>query len=351
MPKSENNSTKNNRNILEVLCIGDLHFDASNRIVTDKLHDVTSRILEDKKPDCVVIMGDLLDKRGPHQSVFDRLEKYLRMIHELSERVVVIIGNHDRVNDSVFLGDCHYFNAFKKWERMTIVDEVETMEMNNFQFLFVPYVKDGRFLEAVNTRVSDEEFKRQHFVFAHQMFSTHSPTGDIIQPDYPPIGSGHIHDYYNSKSSGIEDFKLLIYFGSVQQVSFAESEDKSFSLLQFEEGKGLPDEERIPIRLTEKRSVYIDYEEFSDLRLPRGIKLDQTRLVIKISESDLKALKSSLKYKSLLSKGIKIKEEIIKPNQEYDASLKGSEISYIEKLRLVLTREELELSEALELFS
>lgn len=336
---------------LNVLCIGDLHFDCSNKEVTEKLLQVSIEVIEEKKPDCVIILGDLLHKKCPHQSVFDRLEKYLRKIHEISEQLIVLIGNHDRVNDSVFLGDCHYFNAFKDWERMIIVDEVTIVNLKSFSFICVPYVKDGRFLEAIETRVNKDQISDYDFIFAHQMFSTHSPSGDVIHDYYPGIGSGHVHEYYNSSKDENVNFKLLIYFGSVHQVSFAESEDKSFSLLTFKEGQDIPDEERIKIRLTQKNTKYINYSEFENLKFDKKQKLEETRIVIKIDQSELKSLKSSLKYKNLLVKGVKIKEEISKNNERNIKDIELDNVQFIDKLKNILTTEEIELCDDLKLFS
>src|SRR5687768_3864548 len=144
--------------VLKALCIGDPHIKTDNvkeiNIMTEQLVELI--IKED--PDFVVILGDTLHK---HEDIkvyeLDRADVFIEKIWEVSKHLYILIGNHDRPNNEEFLTRRHPFNAYKKWKRMTIVDDVTVSSVpasdgKSYTYLFVPYVKPNRFFEALNLR-------------------------------------------------------------------------------------------------------------------------------------------------------------------------------------------------------
>ena len=61
-------------------------------------------------------------------------------------KTIVIVGNHDLINNQQFLTQNHWMNAMKQWENVTVCDDV-FIENN---FLYAPYVPNGRFMEAIS---------------------------------------------------------------------------------------------------------------------------------------------------------------------------------------------------------
>ena len=64
-------------------------------------------------------------------------------------------------------------NIFKEWKNITIVDNIvikEFIETNNkYKFTFTPFVPDGRFKEALNTK--ECEWKDSNCIFSHQLIN------------------------------------------------------------------------------------------------------------------------------------------------------------------------------------
>src|SRR5438067_639302 len=131
------------------LTIGDPHFKVDNAIETDEMSRKIISLAHKEPPDFIVVLGDVLDR---HENIHvDPLERSTLFLEQLSliAPLYVIIGNHDRPNNSIFLTSQHPFNSFKRWPQTTIVDKVVTATIKGRQFCFVPYVPPGRFMEAL----------------------------------------------------------------------------------------------------------------------------------------------------------------------------------------------------------
>jgi len=150
--------------------------------------------------------------------------------------VYVLIGNHDRPNNSDFLSDRHFFSALKYVPNITIVDRVVHLdhEASGHQFLFVPYVPNGRFADALATSLFGS-ISEISVIFAHQEFRTctlnkltpdvTSQDGDVWAPTAPFIVSGHIHDHQFLQGN-------ILYPGTPMQHRFTDqADDKTISLL------------------------------------------------------------------------------------------------------------------------
>lgn len=221
--------------------------------------------LADKmKPDLIVCLGDILDRHETiHVTPLTSATQFLYQLEQIAP-LYVIIGNHDRPNNSDFLSGQHPFNALKMWKNTVVVDTVVKATFKGFyEFIFVPYVYPGRFAEAIATleccdrkpvscvnietpkvhleideTVPTEEnmFRKSsinaHAIFAHQEFygakmgAIISQQGDKWPHHYPLIISGHIHDYGRPQHN-------IIYTGTPMQHAFGDQDTKSISQFVF----------------------------------------------------------------------------------------------------------------------
>ena len=239
---------------MNILLIGDPHFKISNAEETSQLHQETIRYVKNNTLDFVVIMGDVLDT---HEKIHVQpLCRAVDYITELSKcvKTYVLIGNHDRINNSVFLTEDHPFTGLKKKPNIIIVDKV----VENDGFVFVPYVSPGRFLEALKT--IDFEPKKQ-IIFAHQEFrgakmgAFNSEIGDIWPTDYPCVFSGHIHDFQILQPN-------LMYTGTPFQHNFGDSSDKF--LVKIVCTNGSYKMEKIYLQIKKKRVLIVRSENLQD---------------------------------------------------------------------------------------
>lgn len=245
-----------------ILLIGDPHFKVSNPLESDQFHDEVLKNIKnlEKQIDFIVILGDILDTHEKiHMQPFCRAINFLKMVATF-KRTFVLIGNHDRINNNVYMTDEHPFSSLKdSIDNLIIVDKTYSEE----GFCFVPYVPNGRFAEAIG-----EKFDETMCFFAHQEFlgckmgGIISETGDEWDEDFPPVFSGHIHDYQKPQ-------KNIIYTGTPFQHSFSDEDNKGIFLLRFS-GPEDWDLERIELNVTKKKSITMNISEFLDYEVPKN---------------------------------------------------------------------------------
>jgi DNA repair exonuclease SbcCD nuclease subunit len=300
-----------------ILIIGDNHFMRSNSLETDEMTIKILDIARNNKFDFAVLLGDILDTHETiHIGPFCRAINFMENLSKLVPHMFVIVGNHDRPNNTVYLTEEHPFSACKSWKNTTIVDNV--VEWNNY--LFVPYVQVGRFHEAINSFIeesSEESFKKFNIIFAHQEFkgcsmgAIKSEHGDEYPQDYPLCISGHIHIYEELQPN-------LIYPGTPIQHSYGDSPDKAIVDLTFNFEEKSFSYNRIKLGLPKKLVVHINAEDLLEYKIPENsfIKLvvsgqnDKVREIMKLDK--VKELLASQRVKLSIQdlKKSKINEEL-----------------------------------------
>ena len=121
---------------------------------------------------------------------------------------------------------------YKKWENLVIVDKVIHIEIDDKLFTLLPYVPNGRFIEALDTN-TEKDWTKSNCIFAHQEFvgckmgHIISEQGDVWDNSYPQIVSGHIHSRQFVQDN-------IYYPGAALQHAFGESEKNVIAVLQFD---------------------------------------------------------------------------------------------------------------------
>lgn len=216
--------------MITCLAIGDPHFKVSNVKRTALMTKACLKVANEKKPDFIVLLGDILDRHESiHVTPLTQAVQFIRDLSEISP-TYVLIGNHDRPNNSDFLSELHPFSAIKHWKsEVTIVDTTLITEIKGLKFVFVPYVPTGRFMEALQKIT---EWSQATAIFAHQEFfgvqmgPIKSQEGDKWELTNPLVITGHIHDYHELQTN-------IIYTGTPIQHAFGDREDKTISWFKF----------------------------------------------------------------------------------------------------------------------
>lgn len=320
--------------VLNFLTIGDLHFKTNN---IAQLAEATEKILDivDQHPelDFVVVLGDVHDKfQYIHSQLLTNVSKFFNKL-KAKKPLYVLVGNHDRCNNSDFLSDVHPFNDFKGQENIYIADHVLDYTIKGHRLLFVPYVPPGRFMEALETV---ENPLNCDLIFAHQEFyGVHmgaivSTKGDKWEIFYPWVITGHIHDYNFNKHN-------IIYVGTPIQHNYNESPNKTISMFllkdEYKENKFEEGAEKDNLNQSEiKDNLNNNNNKLKDLietRIKLGTKLRETirvaydklalfipnpdkyqKVIICGTDAQIKAIKLTDIY-------VKLKKEVEKVDFEY----------------------------------
>lgn len=277
------------------IVVGDPHFKTSNVSECRVLIERVCRAVDKLKPDFVVCLGDLLHTHETyHETPFNLAIDFMA---QLSDRCLtfLLVGNHDYCNASQFCTDRHPYNALKRWgDRMVVVDRTTVYPLGDYEFVFVPYVPPGRFLEALRTY---DMWDTADCIFAHQEFygckmgAITSTIGDRWDADYPMVISGHIH---NAQRLG-----NVHYVGSAMQHAFGETDDKRIWLCTFDDSRDEPfSYKRINLGLQRKRIVYVTPDQLREFDAKKYEK-DSVKLSVRCSPEEYKALSSTPAFESI----------------------------------------------------
>ncbi len=327
-----------------IVGVGDPHFMTRNSYETDILHSSFIKFLSKQRKKNkiidVVIEGDLLDRfESINVRPFNRAISFIDDIKNNCRHIYLIVGNHDRPDNSNFLTTDHPYNALKKWPKVTVVDKViiskikaenEKIQINGddddedeepeAEFVFVPYVPVGKFREALKTEKLDhpienpdcnqeqwQRLKNMAGVFAHQEFygakigNKRSIEGDVWPKDAPFLVSGHIHDEEYLQDN-------LHYTGTPMQHGYTDTGRKTISLYNYQCVNNkwqMVKEEKVDLEVPKKIHIKLTKEEllnFEPVENASLIKID-----IEIDHAEFLLLKKDPKIKALLEKQIKIK--------------------------------------------
>ena len=222
---------------VRLLVVGDLHIKKTNLSDIQTLLIRILKVIKNTNPDAIVLLGDTLHT---HERInMDALSKATYFLKNLTKVITVflLIGNHDRVNNSDFLSSKHPFEALRYWNNIFIIDKPRAFLIGGDRFIFVPYVQTGRFQEALDTLKEESKGKTEvRFIFANQEFKgvqmgpIKSIKGDSWDLDKPLVISGHIHDYQVLQ-------KNIVYVGTPYMSKYGEKDNKVIMLATFNEKK------------------------------------------------------------------------------------------------------------------
>jgi hypothetical protein len=211
-------------------------------------------------------------------------------------------------NNQQFLTNNHWMNAMKNWENVTIVDTVQHIEIDGYQFTFCPYVPPGRFVEALNS--DSKDWKRSNAIFCHQEFqgckmgAINSTDGDKWDTSFPDIISGHIHSKQTIQNN-------IYYPGSSMQNAFGESEENIIPILTWNNKIEKYNLNEIDIELPRKKIIYTDIDNIENCKISKDSK-DKVKITLSGVYDDFKAFKKTKKYNDLIKSGTKV---VFKPKK------------------------------------
>jgi DNA repair exonuclease SbcCD nuclease subunit len=305
----------------QTLVVGDQHIKLDNLHLVNKFIDQIVQVIEDKKPDFVVLLGDMLHTHERINTLaLNKAYEFIDSVRKLC-KTYILVGNHDHINGTQFLTTNHWLNGLKEWNNVIIVDNIFEDIIKEQKFIFCPYVPAGRFIEALDS--SEYIWKDALCIFAHQEFynckmgSILSVEGDKWSLEYPNVISGHIHDNQLLQEN-------IYYPGSTLEMSYGQTKENNVAFLNFSNNKKYVLEE-IQLKFPKKKIQYIDIENIDDFKPQTITEGDELKLSLNGEYNEFKTFKKTKKFKELIKQGIKI---IFKPKKK-DIVLKSEKLTKI----------------------
>lgn len=324
---------------MKFLVLGDLHIKTSNISEVSIYFAKLEKYLQENPVDICISAGDCLDSHEKINAIcLNKAVEYVKLTTKYAE-TIMLQGNHDAYFNSYFLTDNHWMNCLKHHPRLTVVDTVIIKEYpileekimsdviknvkNNaiksleskdktdktekkisnkksIKIVYCPYVADGKFISALNTRKG--EWEDADVIFSHVTIRGVSMNGIIAKdadawPEkYPLLVSGHIH-----KKHWLA--KNMYYTGSIMQVSTDEDPDKAIALVEVLNKKGQNENKitltEIDLQVPKKVNIEMDINDLTDdYKVPSEPETKYTFYLTGTAEQ-YKTFKKSTLYKEL----------------------------------------------------
>jgi DNA repair exonuclease SbcCD nuclease subunit len=237
---------------MNILILGDPHFKRDNVTHMEKINKEILDLIINIKPNIVVSLGDTLDTHDRvHQMPANCAYKFYFEISKLVP-LYVIVGNHDRINNSDYLTDMSSLYPLSNTPNITIV----TKPLRVGDILYVPYVYPGKFTETVIDHLDNCKLIFAHQEFTGAKFSIKPSTVEDWEYNIPII-SGHIHEY--------QVINNITYVGTYLQQTYAENSDKALLYIEMDADSNITLTKRIKLNSTPKKKiVHINYNDMSN---------------------------------------------------------------------------------------
>ena len=305
---------------LSCLAIGDPHFKTQNLRYARQMTEKVWSIARSRKPSFIVILGDVLHTNEKINAFAQK--DATEFIGDLSRefQVYLLIGNHDRPDNDHYLTDVHPFIGLKyAGTSLDVIDKGLIETIDGRKFVFLPYVPDGRFDDAIRSLDLDpDNLSDVTMLFAHQTFKGakmgHKIAGtepgkpvDVWPLTRPPVISGHIHDFAKLQPN-------LIYTGTPLQHAFGDRDDKTVSFITFNE-TGF-EHERIDLKLPTRRTFRLKPSEVADFTPPIVDDPSLVKIIITGTQGENRALIKSGFTESWSSSGYLVGFKYLKEAKE-----------------------------------
>lgn len=315
-----------------IVTVGDLHFKKDTPTLTDLVVAKITNEVNRLKPDLVVFLGDILDN---HEKIDlltqNKAIKFIRHIASMKSttgdfiNVIVVIGNHERPNATTFLTEESAFYCLKGQPNIHVADRVLSLNWettgikDKMRFVFVPYVPNGRFHEALDTldeKVMDPNY-RPYTIFCHQEFKGaqigryKSKEGDEWPEENPLVISGHIHTLQQVQPN-------LVYAGTPYQLSYSDDTEKGIILAEYVHGQ-TPSVKFLKLDIRKKRVIKLKPSEVDAFIPPDNC---DVQVDIEGTSAEIKALKITGIIPKMRSRGVTISLSTINENNPLNPSNK-----------------------------
>ena len=267
-------------------------------------------IIDEEKPDAVLIAGDVYDKTTPSVEAVELLDDFLVRLAKRMLNVFIISGNHDSAERLAFAGrlidssGIHLSPVYSGIiEPFSFEDEFGTVNIYMLPFVkpihvrrFFPEEETGTYTDAIATAIRHISINRENrnILVAHQFVtgaersdSEEEAVGGLdnvdasVFEDFDYVALGHIHGEQNMSSCKIR------YCGTPLKYSFSEaSHIKSVSVVELG-AKGSLNIRKVPL-VPQRDMVEIrgTYEELTAKSFYDGTTYDKDYMHITLTDEE-----------------------------------------------------------------
>lgn len=212
------------------LCVNDLHISKDNISDFQKNWDEVLDVCNRLDIHQILIGGDLFQSRVSQTlQVLMAVHQAFEKAHTVNIKIMLGLGNHDKVDQESVLGYCH---VFSKHPNVCVVDECEQFNYGDLIIYIMSYFpEEGSFidrLQLITDRLTNKTF---NILYCHEginggLSKPHNKElpAKLFQP-FDKVLVGHYHDRCQVPGTNIE------YIGASRQHNYGEDSLKGYTII------------------------------------------------------------------------------------------------------------------------
>ncbi|WP_409253866.1 exonuclease SbcCD subunit D [Bacillus sp. SCS-153A] len=304
------------------------------------------KLVEEEKPDAVVIAGDLYDRSVPPTEAVELLDEILYKINvELKTPVIAISGNHDSAERLSF--GTSWYRQSRLYLKGKLTSDFSPVQVNGVNFHLIPYAEPGIVkqllqndsihshhdaMQAIIGEIEKNMNPSEPHVFVGHAFVLGGKTSDsertlsvggsgcvgaeLFSP-FHYTALGHLHSPDAIKHDRIK------YSGSLLKYSFSEAKQrKAVSIVEIDEKGDITMEEKILTPKQDMREIEGYLEELLD---PQHFQEQKTDDFLKVVLKDEGALFDPINklrqvYPNVLHLERKVEQHDLRVKEDYSTT-------------------------------
>lgn len=258
---------------MSAFIIGDLHYKKTNKFITDIAEENILELIKEQNPSFVVILGDTFnDHNKLWLTCYMRVCKFFEKINNLGKHIFLIIGNHEREDNKVYMTDEHFFYGHKYNPMMTIIDRLFVYDFQLpdkiLKICFMPYVPPNKvhqcFIDCNIDPLSINLFFSHIDINGSKTQKLARANWEEWPPNYALNISGHVHDEEIVSHN-------FIYVGTPFQQAFGECENKGVYMMDLNDPSFF--RTRFPLKTPLKKKITLHYTQLESYVIQPNIEL------------------------------------------------------------------------------
>jgi len=200
---------------MRILLLTDLHFTDKPKGLLDAQRKCIIRIIQEERPQEVIIMGDLMMYRKPSPRVLLALKDIVDCLEKKDIPLTVLRGNHDsetKADDGITALSLYNYHA-------DVITEYEVD--HQWRRAWIPHYEDENYIKKLLKEIPEGYTVYGHFGYYGSLNSVGDADFNIKLSDFrTPTFLGHVHGYLEKENVTILGTPYTTNFGEAFKDSF-----------------------------------------------------------------------------------------------------------------------------------
>jgi len=202
------------------ILVTDLHLTPSNIHYKKELIIQVIVIAKERNIKEINILGDIFDSRKAQPlATLKGFEDILELLNEWFDKIIMIPGNHDKVD---YESEDSYLNLLAYYPKVELIKNFKCIIEGDNYYHYIPYFKEEtKYIEYLTESliIVEKNKTKKHYLFTHVgiqgvLDNNKDKVENEIQHEYFALYKGVFIGHYHDKSN---PYKNIFYIGSLKR--------------------------------------------------------------------------------------------------------------------------------------